>query len=269
MADVPAPSPLKEHRPGVWLGTSWLRFSGLTLQTRMVVMDTGEGLLLYSPSPATPDRSILAELRALGEPRWIVAPNEIHTVGVAAFQEAFPEALTTGCIGHPRRMKHLNFDTLLDVQSRQADAPWTRTGTLRFHVIGGNALLHEIAVLHVPTRTLVLTDAVECIHPRRHLAGRPPGRALTWLMKSMGFSYGRPVMSPEHYALCVDPRALESSLHTLMSWDFDSLLISHGSLLFGDDARAAVESSFTRTLAAARKRNRVGRALRRGISRWA
>ena len=53
--------------------------------------------------------------------------------------------------------------------------PWTETEELRFHVIGGNWLLHEVAVLHVPSRTLVVTDAVECIHPEEHLAGAPPG----------------------------------------------------------------------------------------------
>ena len=268
MAPVPAPSPLYEYRPGVWLKESWLRFSGLVLQTRMVVLDTGRGLALYSPSPAALDEAMVEEIRQIGEPRWLIAPNEIHNVGLRAFQLAFPEAHTTGCVGHPRRVSDVRFDVLLDSSSTQGDVPWTEGGALRFHVIGGNQLLHEIAVLHAPSRTLVLTDAVECIHPEEHLAGRPPNAAMLRLMRAMGFRYRTPVMSPEHHALCVAPEALRASLDTLLAWDFDCLVIAHGTLFEGAAARTAVENAFRATIDAIESRGRVGRLFWRAVTRF-
>ncbi len=267
MSTIPPPSPLYEHRPGVWIKESWLRFSGLTLQTRMVVLDTGDGLALYSPSPASLDSAMVAEIRDLGTPRWLIAPNEIHNVGLPAFQKAFPDAHTTGCLGHPKRVKHVPFDVLLDGSNTPEDAPWTEGGNLRFHVVGGNRLLHEIAVLHVPSRTLVLTDAVECIHSDQHLSGKPPGALMRWMMGMMGFQYGTPVMSPEHHGLCVDASALRASLAVLMKWDFDSLVISHGTLFEGEQARAAVQQAFQATLDAVESRGLLGRGFWGAITR--
>jgi hypothetical protein len=264
---VPAPSALYEHRPGVWIKESWLRFSGLVLQTRMVALDTGQGLALYSPSPAKLEGAIADELRSVGEPRWLIAPNEIHNVGLRAFQKEFPDAHTTGCVGHPRRVNDVRFDVLLDGNSTQEDVPWTEGGNLRFHVIGGNRLLHEIAVLHTPSKTLVLTDAVECIHPDMHLAG-PPSRTMTWLMGRMGFQYRTPVMSPEHHALCVDPGALRASLSALMAWDFDSVVMSHGTILEGEAARSAVDRAFGATLDAIENRSLPGRLFWRAVTRF-
>ncbi len=151
MPSIPPPAHLFEHRPGVWLKESWLRFSGLTLQTRMVLLQVDDALALYSPSPAQLDPATIEEIRAHGEPRWLIAPNEIHNVGLRAFQAAFPAAHTTGCVGHPRRVKDVRFDVLLDTSSAPDAVPWTQSGELRFHVIGGNRLLHEIAVLYVPS----------------------------------------------------------------------------------------------------------------------
>ena len=202
----------------------------------------------------------LEEIKAHGEVRWLIAPNEIHNVGLRAFQAAFPEAYTTGCAGHPRRVKEIRFDVLLDAHSAPDAVPWTKSGELEFHVIGGNRLLHEIAVLHTPSKTLVLTDAVECIDVDQHLHGDPPGAAMTWLMKRTGLSFSTACMSPEHYLLCVDPDALEASLKALESWDFGSLVISHGRIFEGDEARKAMRQAFETTLAVVRKRGGVSRA---------
>ena len=261
MAKLPPPRPLREHRPGIWLKESWLRFSGLTLQTRMTVIRVDDGLLLHSPSPASLDSETREELEALGMPRYLVAPNEIHNVGLRAFQQAYPEAHTTGCPGHPQRVKGVRFDLLLDPSIRSHDVPWARSGELSLHVIGGNRLLHEIAIYHHPTKTLVLTDAVEFIDPKEHLAGPAPSRILRSIMQSMGFGFSAPCMSPEHHSFCRQPEALRASLEHLESWDSDSVILAHGRLLEGQEARSAVREAFTATIRAAEKRSAPVRLL--------
>lgn len=256
----PAPSRLIALRPGVWIRESWVRFFGMTLQTRMVVLKLRDGLLLYSPGPAALDAATREELAALGEVRWLVAPNEIHNLGLPAFQAAYPQAHTTGCVGHPRRVPEVRFDVLLDAGSPQDAVPWTASGELRFNVIAGNRFLHEIALFHAPTQTLALADAVENIGDGQ-LAGARPGAARTWVMRRMGLRFGEPCMSPEHVIFCDDPDALAASLATIEAWGFDALIVAHGQLLEGDAARRAIRDSFAANIARARRRGPLARAL--------
>ena len=79
----------------------------------------------------------------------------------------------------------------------------------------------------------------------------------------------RGIMSPEHHALCADPGALRASLAVLLSWDFDSLVISHGTIIEGPEARAAVRQAFQTTAEAAESRGLLSRALRRTVARFA
>ncbi|MFC1641936.1 DUF4336 domain-containing protein [Myxococcota bacterium] len=261
MASIPSPSRLKEHRRAVWLKESWLRFSGAILQTRMTVISVEGGLLLHSPSPAALTPEIRQELEALGTPRYLVAPNEIHNVGLVAFQRAYPTAHTTGCAGHPKRVKAARFDTVLDVSGPPDAAPWTRSGELEFHVIGGNRFLHEIALFHRPSKTLVLTDALEFIDAARHLAPPLPPRWACNLMTRLGFRFSAPCMSPEHHLLCRDPVAVRASLEAIERWSFDSVVIAHGRLLEGQQGRDAVREAFTLTIRAAETRRAPARLL--------
>jgi len=249
----------------VWVHESWLSFAGLVLQTRMVVVRVEGDLLLYSPSPAVLDAATRDELASLGKPGWLVAPNEIHNVGLTAFQAAYPSAHTTGCAGHPARAPSARFDVLVDTSTPQPGVPWTRSGEVVFHVIGGNCFLREIAVLHVPSKTLILTDAVELID-RDHL-GELPGRLLTWMLKRTGLTLGSPCMSPEHNLYCVDPDALEASFGVLAGWDFDSMIIAHGRILDGPEAKDALRRAFEDGIAHARRRSTLTRAFWRLSSR--
>jgi hypothetical protein len=259
MAVVPPPGPLVEYRTGVWIQPSWIRVAGLTLQTRMIVLRLQGGLLLYSPTPPPLLDETRAAIEALGQPRWLVAPNEIHNVGLLAFQTAYPAVHTTGCIGHPRRVPKVRFDTLLDSSSPRDSVPWTASGELEFHVIGGNGFLHEIALLHRPSRTIVLADAVENIDPASHLDA--PSRFKLAVLDRMGFHFGEPCMSPEHDLMSRDPAALRGSLEAVEAWDFDAMIIAHGALLEGRGARAALRKAFTATIATVERRSRPVRAI--------
>ncbi len=260
MVELPPAGPLYRHREGVWVKESWVRFFGLTLQTRMVVLKLEEGLLLHSPSPAPLDEATRREVHELGEVRWLLAPNEIHNLGLLDFQRTYPTAHTTGCVGHRRRVRGAHFDVLLDSGSLADAVPWTRKGEVDLHVIGGNRLLHEIALLHRASRTLVLADAVEFIDSAQ-LAGRLPGAGRKALMRGMGLTLGVPCMSPEHNLYCADPDALARSLGVLLGWNFDSLIVAHGRITQGGEARRALESAFETTIVQVRRRGPVARAI--------
>jgi len=260
MTALPPPSPVYRHRDDVWIKESWIRFTGLTLQTRMVVVKLEGGLLLYSPTPAVLDDATREELRSLGQVRWLVAPNEIHNVGLPAFQRAYPDAHVTGCAGHPRRVRGVRFDVLLDAASGRDAVPWTASGEIDLHVIGGNRFLHEIALLHRPSKTLIVTDAIE-VMDERHLGGELPGRLMTWMLRRMGLHWGTPCASPEHRLYCSDADALDASLRALEAWDFDSIVMAHGRVLQADEARSALRVALEPAIAAARTRGTIARGL--------
>ncbi len=65
-ANIPQPEPIVEHRPGVWIKASWLRFYGVTLQTRMVVLELSGGGLLRSLPPSPPRGTSVEELGQMG-----------------------------------------------------------------------------------------------------------------------------------------------------------------------------------------------------------
>jgi hypothetical protein len=232
----------------------------------MVILRLKGGLLLYSPSPAVLDDTTRNELQELGEIRWLVAPNEIHNLGLSAFQQAYPEVHTTGCVGHPRRVHGVRFDVLLDLGCQHNAIPWTANGEVGVHVIGGNRLLHEIALIHHPSKTLIVTDAIEVVDTG-HLAGKTPSKVMLWMLRKMGLRPAVPCMSPEHNLFCADAEALAASLRLLESWDFDSIIMSHGRILQGDESHHALHSAFETTIAAVRHRGPVARAFWNMVSR--
>jgi len=233
----------------------------------MVVLELQDGLLLYSPTPAQPDRALMTELRSHGEPRWLVASNEIHNIGVLGFQALLPQAHTTGCVGHPKRVPKARFDLILDASTNAEEVPWARTGQVRYHVIGGNSFLHEIVLLHVPSRTLVVTDAIEHFVQEEGLY--EPPRPVRWMFRKMGIEPNRPCMSPEHNFCCQDPDALQRSMDLLASWDFDSLVMCHGRILVGEQARTGLLEAFSSNIDRVRKRSKLARKTWHFLSRLA
>lgn len=227
----------------------------------MTLIRTESGLLIHSPSPASLTAEIREEVEALGEPRFLLAPNEIHNVGLRAFQEAYPGAHTTGCAGHPQRVKGVRFDLLLDGSTAKPSVPWAQSGELDYIVIGGNRLLHEVVLYHRASKTLIMTDALEFIDLGQHLAEPLPSRFLRGVMRTMGLRLGAPCMSPEHHCLCRDPQALRVALEAIEAWDYQSLIIAHGRLLEGAAAHSAVTDAFLRTIAAAENRGWLGRTV--------
>ena len=77
------------------------------------------------------DGATLAELAELGDVRWLLAPNEIHNIGLKGFQSAFPEAHTSACMGHPRRVEGVRFDAILKPDDPSSAVPWISSASSR------------------------------------------------------------------------------------------------------------------------------------------
>jgi len=118
---------------GLW---AWEQHAGPEVLLRAtVVRMVKDALMIVSPvRDAMPDAA--PSLAALGRPRWLLAPNHYHNLGLASHLACFPEARVVASEVASRRLR------------RRIDAPITPIATLE------EALPEHVRVLAPPgTRT--------------------------------------------------------------------------------------------------------------------
>jgi hypothetical protein len=210
-------SGIRQLDDDLWTVESPLRTFGLRVGARMTVVRLPDGTLLLH-SPVALDDACRNELAALGSVRHVVAPNKVHHLFVAACQRAYPEARCHAAPGLAEKRTELHFDTVLDDR-----APDDWAGTLDQQVCHGIPYLNEVAFLHVASRSLLLADLAFNLQWGENLWTR------MW-MRAMGihetFAVGRHVKY-----LVRDREALRGSLETILAWDFDRVVVSHGVVL--------------------------------------
>jgi hypothetical protein len=216
---------LSAFADGVWYDTGASHFIGLQLTSTMTVLRVGDGLLLHSPLPMTPERR--ASVEALGAVTQLFAPNTFHHQWLGEWVAAFPAATVHG----PRELAKKRPDLRID-RFHDQDAPHDFGGVLTEAPIRGFRL-GETALLYRPGRTLVVADLV-------HNVGRPPHAWTKLYTRMMGF-YDRVAMSRVlRWTSFDDKGAARQSVDGLLSHDFDGLIVGHGAPLpeVGRDALA-------------------------------
>lgn len=131
---------------------------GVALPLRMTVLRLRDGsLLLHSPTQFS--ETLRREIEALGRVRHLVAPNVAHWVYLKAWQDAFPTATTWAAPGLRARAQVRRSGIRLD-HDLGGTAPAAWGGEIETVVLPGGLGFREVALLHQPTRTLLLTDLV-------------------------------------------------------------------------------------------------------------
>lgn len=115
-----------------------------------MVLDDG-GLVLHSPIAFT--EALRAEVATFGPIRALVAPNLFHHLHLAAWQQAFPEALTFA----PAKLQRKRPDLRVDHELGPAFDERFGTEIQRIAVEGMPAV-REHLFYHRATKTLVVTD---------------------------------------------------------------------------------------------------------------
>jgi hypothetical protein len=135
------------------------------LPTRMTVLPLAEGqLALVSPIPI--DDALARRLGTLGEVQYLIAPNMLHDLYVAAAQQRYPRARLLAPSGFAQRHPDLRVDGTLD-----ADLPEALTAAVDVVHFAGAKSVDEYVFFHRATRTLVVTDLVfNIIEPRGFMA---------------------------------------------------------------------------------------------------
>jgi hypothetical protein len=189
----------------------------------------GEGLFLHSPVPL--DAATRAALDALGPVRWVVGPNRVHHFYLGDYARAYPAAELWGAPDLAEKRRDLRFSGVLGEAS---PAAWQTD--LRQHLFAGAPGLSEVVFLHVPSRTLVLTDLAFNVTA----TGRNRARLFHRVVGATGRFGPHRLL---RFAFLRDHPAARRSLEAILAWDFDRIIVSHGEIL-ESGGRAALEEAF-------------------------
>lgn len=246
---------LTDHGAGLWSVGGLVHFLGVGLQSRMELVRLPDGgLLAISPLPLTP--ALKAEIDAVGSVRHIASPVKLHSLGIADFAAAWPEAKVWASPGLPERRPDLRFDGVL------GEAPhgdWA--GVLEQTTTAGNVFFSEVVFLHRASRILIVADLIEALD-----AEIVPSRWGQMLCRAMRI-FGRALPSPEFRAFTTDAAAAKERLDRIDGWDFTRILPAHGPMLEDPD-HALFRRVRDFLLAEVAARPGWRRALYRAAARW-
>ena len=211
------PRPLRQLAENLWVADRPQAFYGLPVGTRMTVIRlAGDRLLLHSPVAL--DAGLRAQLDAVGQVRYAVAPNRVHHLYAGQVAEHYPGARLWVGPGLDRKRPDLVFEAILgDV------APEEWRGEVEQVFFRGRPFENEVAFFHRASRTLILCDLAFNFGP--HTAA--PTRLLMKLLRSYG-RLGPTTLDPW---LIRDRRAARESLQRILAWDFDRVIVAHGDVL--------------------------------------
>lgn len=218
---------LQQLHDDLWVAQAPHRFLGLALGARMAVVRLSDGgLLVYSPVRL--DDRLRGQVEDLGPVRFIVAPNLYHHMYMGEWIEAFGDATVAGATGLARKRPDLRVDLELDDPST---APWAEE--LPGLPIRG-MMLKETVLLHAPSRTVISSDLTENFQTCNHWGTRQ-------MLKLSGI-YGRAGLSLILKMAITDKQALRDSVEQVLRWDFDRVVVAHGSVIERDGPQVLRDS---------------------------
>jgi len=211
------PRPLRQLAENLWVAERPQTFYGLPVGTRMTVVRLAGGRLLLH-SPVALDPGLRAELDALGQVSFAVAPNRVHHLHAGEVATAYPGARLWVAPGLERKRPDLRFEAVL---GDDAPAEWRDEVAQVF--FRGRPYENEVVFFHRASRTLVMCDLAFNFGPR----SPAPTRILMKLLRSYG-RFGPSTLDP---LLIRDRRAARESLERILAWDFDRVIVAHGDVL--------------------------------------
>lgn len=221
---------LKPVAEGIWIVDSGpIRILGMPLPVRMTVVRLASGAM-WLHSPTRHDEGLRREIEGLGPIRHLVAPNIAHWTFVQEWQRHCPEALTWAAPNLRERAQVRKAGLRIDRELAGA-GPEAWEGAIEQAVVPGGAGFREVAFLHRPSRTLVLTDLVVNLEPDKlPLPTRLFGRAVGVLAP-----HGR---APAYLRLIIRLRRREAveAARRLVAWEPERVIFSHGAWFERDGA---------------------------------
>ncbi|HEY9040324.1 MAG TPA: DUF4336 domain-containing protein [Roseovarius sp.] len=211
---------LKPVAPDIWLidGPA-VKFYGMPYPTRCSVVRLADGdLWVHSPTLLTD--SLRGELKALGPVRYLIAPNGLHYVSIANWQEAYPDAATHAAPGLASRAARKGAALRVDHDLGQT-APPAWANQIDQMIVRGSKRHREAVFFHRASSTLILADLIQNFETAQLPVWMRP---LVWLA-GIDDSDGR---MPLDMRITFRKTPLAESVETMIAWDPERLILAHG-----------------------------------------
>ncbi|HSH39058.1 MAG TPA: hypothetical protein VK993_09755 [Chthoniobacterales bacterium] len=205
---------MQQIAENLWLLGYPLTLLGMQIGRNVSVIRLANGkLIIHSTAPfSAPD---IAAIRQLGEPAWIVEATRFHDSKAAEGRAAFPDV--TYLVPAP----FSNRDRLGAAVLSGAPDEWA--GEVELRRIDGMPSVQEHATFHRSSRTLIVGD----------LLFNFPADASWWtkLIARWVLRLDRLVgMSLVFRSMIKDRQAFHRSMADIFAWDFDRVIVGHGSV---------------------------------------
>ena len=211
---------LKPIAPDVWIVDGplirfGLPFLKMPFPTRMTVIRIRGELFIHSPTELGP--ALRHALDAVGEVRWIVAPNRIHYWWVPQWHMAYPD-VPVFLAPRVREQAGAHIDFPSRVLDRTAGYPWDEA-IATLPVVG--RYMTEVVFFHRPSRTLVLTDFMENFEAAK----------LTWAQRALvrlGGVLDPNGGMPRDMRLAYSKAVVRDAVNTMIGWNPERIVLAHG-----------------------------------------
>ena len=189
---------------------------GFRYPTRMAAIRLKDGAL-FIWSPTALSDALRAELNALGEVRFIIAPNSLHHLFIPEWRTAYPKALVFAAPGLRERRKDIVFD---DDLGETPSPHWA--GQIDQTLMRGNLITTETVFFHHASRTALFTDLLQNFDPGWFSGWRA-------LVARLDLLTGAEPRTPRKFrAAFIDRKAARSARDRILSWPVEKVLMAHG-----------------------------------------
>ncbi|MEZ4338719.1 MAG: hypothetical protein R3B82_19040 [Sandaracinaceae bacterium] len=158
--------------------------------------------------------------------RHLLAPSAMHHVFLDAASARYPAAT----VHAPPALVAKRPKGARRHDPRAGRTPSPFSAGIETLTVAGVPKVDEVILFHRPSRSLVVCDLVFHVHEAR-------GWISPLFFRLIG-AWRRVQQGPLWRSLTKDRAAAERSLEPMWGWDFDRVIVAHGRILEGPDAKA-------------------------------
>jgi hypothetical protein len=184
----------------------------LPLRSTLVTLSQGHRILI---SPVKFNENQVNELKK-SSPKAVVAPNLFHHLYAKQAAENLNVDTVFVAPGLEKKRPDIPWPVVL------GDKTWIYQDELPMLLIEGMPGMNECVFFHKESKTLIVTDLLFNLSNLSGISALP--------FKILG-TCNRPAVSRLLHAVTRDKKALKKSLQKILSWDFDRLVMAHGSII--------------------------------------
>lgn len=189
--------------------------AGFRYPTRMAVIRLSDGGL-FVWSPVALNDGLRAEVDALGDVRFLIAPNSLHHLFLDSWKRVYPTAKLVAPPGLRAKRKDIPFDGDL------GDAPppeWS--ADIDQVLLAGNLITTECVFFHRKSGTVLFTDLIQHFSPSWFTGWR----AIVARLDLMAAP--RPEVPRKFRFAFTNRRAARAALARILAWPTKKVVMAH------------------------------------------